>query len=308
MRILPILLITTTLASATTQAADTAQAQTTPAIPSPAPATALDAATPPSSGTDGVSAQTTSTTGTSEAAASPAAAEPLVAPEKTPAAKPVYTGTSSSTALGAMDLLPLDQAANVARIEGLSTGTKNGKLIAPDRWSVIVRSEKDPNGVHEFEVVSGEIVASHAGSQYVQALKPEDVLPADSIVVDSDQVIHAAEAYAHANKVKLATATYELTKDGPNAAPVWHATVFNQEGEKAGTIVMTASKGVMVSHDGFAKEPAAEAPTSSSAKKSAKPHRRHHREREGGVAHAFKHVGGKLEKFFTGHDTIENGN
>jgi hypothetical protein len=145
--------------------------------------------------------------------------------------------------------LPKDQAARISRIEG-----RDG-APSPDRWYILTQDPASDNGLHEFVVSNGEIVASRALSQFAESLKPEDMLGAAPVKVDSDRLAKLARAYAETNGASVATLNYELKKDGPVGAPAWTITCLDDNGNKLGELVVTAADGNIVSHDGFPLEP-----------------------------------------------------
>jgi hypothetical protein len=117
---------------------------------------------------------------------------------------------------------------------------------------------------------------------------------------------------------------YELKKDGPDATPVWTISCLDDKGNKVGVIVVTAGKGNVVSHDGFALEPAPEATPGPIAKKKEEPrfdtyakqevaaastpadeddsdpgnpHRRRPKKQESAITKTFDDVGRTLHKY-----------
>jgi hypothetical protein len=157
----------------------------------------------------------------------------------------------AETALDAMKQLPREQAARVARIEGRDGSPE------PDRWYILTQDPATDTGVHEFVVSKGEIVASRPISQFADSLKPADIVGMAPLKIDSDKAAALARSYADANGVVVAGINYELKLDGTDAAPAWTISCVDDKGNKVGEIVITADKGTVVSHDGFALEPAA---------------------------------------------------
>jgi hypothetical protein len=155
----------------------------------------------------------------------------------------------AETALDAVKQLPKEQAARVARIEA------RGGTPDPDRWYILTEDPAAENGVHEFVVSNGEIVASRAVSQFAESLKEGDMLGAAPLKIDSDKAEQLARDYAEANGAVVTSMNYELKKDGPDAAPAWTVSCLDDKGNKVGSVVVTAGKGNVVSHDGFTIEP-----------------------------------------------------
>lgn len=156
----------------------------------------------------------------------------------------------STTALAALKLLPKAQAKNVARMEARE-GTP-----APERWHILVHDHEAENGLREYVVAAGEIVASRQVSQFAESLTPEDVIGAEAVKIDSDRAAKLAQQYALANGATVAAIGYELRKDGADAAPLWRVSCFDEAGAELGSISLTAGKGKVVAHDGFPIEPA----------------------------------------------------
>lgn len=156
---------------------------------------------------------------------------------------------SSNSALAALRLLPRGEARRLARIEARD-GTP-----APERWYFIVHDPKAETGVHEYVVAGGEIVASRDVSQFAESLRAEDVFGGDALKINSDRAAKLAQQYAFANNMSVATMQYELKKEGAAAVPLWNVTCLDEAGKQLGHLVVSAGKGTVVSHEGFAAEP-----------------------------------------------------
>ncbi|MHA3771389.1 hypothetical protein ACXR0O_07620 [Verrucomicrobiota bacterium sgz303538] len=254
---------------------------------------------------------------------------------------------TTPTALGALKLLPKGEAQRLARIEA-----KEGKP-APERWHILVQDPKEQTGVHEYVIAGDELVASRSVSQFAESLKEADIIGSDVIKIDSDKVSKIAQQYALANNVTVATMNYELLREGDGAAPLWKISCMDETGKSVGAVVVTASKGTVVSHDGFPIVPAttvasqklvaeadaavgdaepdasaeiadetapatvpvtattkndstADKPASTPKKKTATRSRSHRSDDDDndGRPSFFRRAGGKLQRFFTGKDTI----
>jgi hypothetical protein len=225
-----------------------------------------------------------------------------------------------TTALGALELLPKAQAKKLARIEA-HEGTPT-----PERWHFLVYDKESETGLREFVVAGGEIVASRILSQFAESLTVNDVVGVDGLQFDSDRAAQLVQDYALANNVTPSSINYQLKKDGADAAPVWRVTCLDEAGKELGSLLLSAGKGNVISHDGFAGPTLAEkkegdVPASSElasntpaadeecapvlpeevdAKSKRSPSEKRPRESPG-----FLHrVGGKFQKLFTGRDTI----
>jgi len=155
----------------------------------------------------------------------------------------------ASSALGALKLLPRGEAKRLARIEA-----REGTPV-PERWYFIVHDPKSETGVHEYVVAGGEVVASRGVSQFAESLRAEDVIGSAALKVDSDRAAQLAQHYALANNMTVATMQYELKKNGAAAVPLWNVTCLDEAGKELGQLVISAGRGTVVSHEGFAAEP-----------------------------------------------------
>ena len=160
----------------------------------------------------------------------------------------------ANSALAALKLLPRGEAKRLARIEA-----RDGTPV-PERWYFIVHDPKSETGVHEYVVAGGEIVASRDVSQFAENLRVEDVVGGDALKVNSDRAAKLAQQYALANDVNVTAMQYELKKDGAAAAPLWRVTCLGEDGKELGRLIISAGKGTVVSHEGFAAEPPPPAP------------------------------------------------
>lgn len=161
----------------------------------------------------------------------------------------VAAAFGASTALEAVRLLPKGEARNLARIEARE-GTPE-----PERWYLLTHDEKAENGLHEYVVAGGELVASRTLSQFAETVQPEEVVGGEAVKFDSDSAAKLAQHYAAANQLAVAAFHYELRKDGPDAVPLWTVTCVDSDGQELARLVVSASKGNVISRDGFAVEP-----------------------------------------------------
>jgi hypothetical protein len=171
----------------------------------------------------------------------------------------------AESAIDAIKHLPAGEAARIARIEGRDGAPE------PERWYILTQDPATDNGVHEFVVANGEIVASRSLSQFADSLKPDDILGAGPLTVDSTQAAKIAQDYAAINGIVISTISYDLRKEGAGAAPLWTISCLDDKGVREGAIIITAGKGSVVSHEGFALVPAPAATPGSVAKTSSQP-------------------------------------
>jgi hypothetical protein len=213
---------------------------------------------------------------------------------------------TEGSALNAIKQLPRGEAKKIARIEARD-GTPT-----PERWHILVNDPKDENGLHEYVVSGGEVVASRNLSQFSESLKPTDVIGSSNVKIDSDKLSTLAQQYAAANNVTIAKLNYTLSKEGVDAAPLWTVTCLDEGGRQLGQIVVSAGKGAIVSHDGFTADPGANAEkldTESTAENEEAHHKRkppthsttQTDQNNGNNKNFFNKVGNSISKFFTGH-------
>ncbi len=166
---------------------------------------------------------------------------PLLAAKETP-----------GHALAAIEQLPRGEYKKIVRIEA-----RDGTPV-PERWHIIVHDPKDENGVREYVIAGGEVVASRAISQFVETAKADEVVSSGSVKVDSDKVAKLAQAYAEVNNVNITTLNYLLKKEGADAVPLWSVSCLDESGKEVAKLVVSAGKGTVVSHEGFTADPGSE--------------------------------------------------
>ena len=168
---------------------------------------------------------------------------------RTNEATPAAPQETDASALGALKLLPKDTAPRLARIEG-----REGRPF-PERWYILVHDAGQPRGLREFVVSQGKLVTGRTLSQFADSLSAEDVVGASTVKMNSDEAAGVAAQFAMHNAKQLATVNYELVKATAPPVPVWRLTCFGTSGELLGKIVLHASKGTLLSFDGFEKSP-----------------------------------------------------
>ena len=152
------------------------------------------------------------------------------------------------TALDALKLLPKEQRARVVRIEARDGAPE------PERWHILVSDPAAENGLKEFVVANGAIVAERGVSQFAESLASEPML-GDNMRFDSDRAAQLAQQFAQVNAVLLGTIAYQLRKDAATDLPMWRLTCFDKSGKEAGVLTLTATKGWVMSNPGFTLEP-----------------------------------------------------
>jgi hypothetical protein len=168
-----------------------------------------------------------------------------------PAAKDAPKGPPppDTTAIGALALLPKDFASQVARIEG-----PDGRPF-PERWYVLVHDSSLPRGLREFVFSEGKLFANRGLSQFADTVSAEETFPATQVKVNSDEAAGIAAQFALLNGQQLGGVRYELAKSPAPPVPAWRLTCTAADGQALGTIVLHATKGTLLSYQGFEKSP-----------------------------------------------------
>ncbi len=159
---------------------------------------------------------------------------------------------NATTALSALRLIPRPEAKRLARIEA-----REGKPT-PERWHFLVHDPQAENGVREYVVASGTIVAMRGLSQFAETLAASDVIGIDALKIDTDKFARVAAQYAEANGASDALLNYQLSRESAGGTPVWTVTCVDPAGRRLGEVVFDAAKGDVVSHGGFPKAPGPE--------------------------------------------------
>ncbi len=216
-------------------------------------------------------------------------------------------------ALEACKALPEAQQKSVARVVG-----REGKPL-PETWTVLAHDPLVQNGLREFTVTGSTVVASRGISDYAQHLTEGDTIDLTAIRFDATQLAELAAAYADASEVTPAAFNYEMRKEGKAAAPLWKISAIDESGRQLGELVVTANTGTLVTQSGFSQAPelkdlAAMAQAEGEEEKqddqpekaTAKTRSRSKGQGTNSTRrpNTFRKIGGKLQKFFTGKNTI----
>jgi len=185
--------------------------------------------------------------------------------------------------------------------------TARSGMPTPEKWLVLIHDAKTVSGVREFTIAGGVVVSSKEGSDFVQKLESENRIDLTKVRVDSDLAAELTAAYAAVNNSVPASFDFDLRQTGAEAAPLWSVVALDETGAKLGTVVIAAHTGAVISHDGFATQPAppdlteeigaSKAPIASNTttrKTSGSSSSSSSRESTA------RRIGGHLKKFFTG--------
>ena len=154
-----------------------------------------------------------------------------------------------ASALQARAVLPPDVSNRVTAIIGCE-----GRPV-PERWRFIVWDPAAENGFREIVVSDGKIVSKNLFSQFADRVRPEEVLPPETILVDSDKVAWLALMYASTNNQLVSSLHLSLRKPPELAAPVWRVDCFDGTQQQVGSISVGASEGKVLAHLGFPIDP-----------------------------------------------------
>jgi hypothetical protein len=161
------------------------------------------------------------------------------------AAVAASAGATVPSALKALNALPPEQANRLVRIAACE-GSPD-----PDRWHFVVYDPTAENGFSDFVVSGDKIVGRNKVSQFASSVRPEDVVGAAGVRVDSDRVAQLAWQFATANHVAVSSFNYEMRKDAIGVAPVWKVVCLDQNGNQSGWLVVDAAAGQVIAHGGF---------------------------------------------------------
>ena len=130
------------------------------------------------------------------------------------------------------------------------------ELLRQDvRQQMITQRLAERQVAREVVVTDGKKTADRTVSQFAQTLAPADVLGPDSVKVESLQEGKIALQFGLANQLNVTALHYDLRKSGPDAAPLWTVTCLDANGSELGKIVVSAARGTVLMHPGFAEEP-----------------------------------------------------
>lgn len=214
-------------------------------------------------------------------------------------------GAEPQSALLAAKSLPKTLTKSVAGL------VARGGSPVPEQWLVLTNDSKAASGVREFTVAKGVVVSSREGSDFASELTAENRLDLTKIRVDSDLATELTAAYAAVNSAVPASFDFDLRQAGTGAAPLWTVTALDNAGAKLGAVVVAADTGVVLSHEGFATQPdpadltaEIKAPAADAEKKTSSSTKSRSSSSDGKRPDTWHRMGGHLQKFFTGKNTI----
>jgi hypothetical protein len=126
----------------------------------------------------------------------------------------------------------------------------------PERWHILVYDPASKEtGLREIVVAGGRKVADRPISQFAERLAASDVLPPDSVKIDSNQIEKLAMRYGSANRAMVSAMHFDLRKSGPESVPLWTVICLDSSGIELGKLIISATKGTVLMHPGFVAEP-----------------------------------------------------
>lgn len=155
------------------------------------------------------------------------------------------------SAFEAMKLLPMEDAKRLALIVGCEGEP------TPARWHFLVYDEKAENGYREYVVADQKLIMQREFSQFATEIRAADALADQPIEWDSSQIEEITRGYVLANKSEVHAVNYELRKAATEETAVWKVLCMNKEREPIGSLVISATEGKVLAHQGFPQEPSA---------------------------------------------------
>jgi len=164
-------------------------------------------------------------------------------------AAPVLEGPAPNGAVNAMLAIAPKYIEGIVLVTG-----KNGRP-QPKKWVVVARDSNDLGTLHKITVEDGQVVADAQSMNVFEALRQDVSINPQTVQCDSPAAFAIAERYAAANQKVIGHADYALTIRGTDAAPIWTVNCFSSQGFFIGKVVLLATTGSVVSHQGFANSP-----------------------------------------------------
>jgi hypothetical protein len=155
----------------------------------------------------------------------------------------------AASALEALRLLGPDYLQNLALVAARDGSPE------PQRWHILLHDPRAETGLREIVVTDGKKTAERSVSQFAERLTAADILGPDSVRIDSPQLGKLALQFGLANQLNVSALHYDLRKSGPEAAPLWTVTCLDANGSEVGKLIVSATRGTVLMHPGFAEAP-----------------------------------------------------
>jgi len=156
-----------------------------------------------------------------------------------------------------------DSKGALANLHAVPAEFRNGimKLSAddcdpnPDIWYVAAKSDSNKGGFREFELASGQVVASKASLGLRETFRSDTPLDLSKIQFDSGDAFDLAQRYARANNKVIGSVSFVLTQKGSSAVPLWYVWCYGPNEKYFGQLQLLATDGTVISNDAFPKKP-----------------------------------------------------
>jgi hypothetical protein len=112
----------------------------------------------------------------------------------------------------------------------------------PTRWSILVVDRHSAEGVREFQVANGRVVADGPPSTAVVGSTNAATIPTAKLNLDSSGAFSVASYTANTAHVNFDRVSYTL-RTGERGQPVWMVTLQDNARRPLGTIAINANKG-----------------------------------------------------------------
>ena len=112
----------------------------------------------------------------------------------------------------------------------------------PTRWSILVADRHSPEGVREFQVANGRVVADGAPSRAVVGSTTDATIKTSQLNLDSSGAFSVASHTAHSSHVNFDRVAYTL-RTNERGQPVWVVTIQDDARRPLGTITINANRG-----------------------------------------------------------------
>lgn len=112
----------------------------------------------------------------------------------------------------------------------------------PTRWSILVVDRHSPEGVREFQVANGRVVADGPPSRAVVGSAQAATIKTALLNLDSSGAFSVASYTANTSHVNFDRVAYTL-RTNDNGQPIWVVTIQDNARRPLGTITINANRG-----------------------------------------------------------------
>ncbi|MEI6351995.1 MAG: hypothetical protein WCP06_12925 [Verrucomicrobiota bacterium] len=169
----------------------------------------------------------------------------------------------------------------------------------PELWTILLDDQLARGGVREIEVSNGRIVSERTPVKTYSGSAAGIAMNFQKLNLDSEGAFAIAETEAKNASLGFDSVDYNLHCEDAASAPTWVIQLLDSQQRSVGSVTIAADTGTVLAKDlGDARQDGDRASETG--------------EKAGGfskfqhdVKRSFLHVGGDLEKFFTGRRTID---